>query len=131
MREQTLTFSQQYNTYLTSHYFSNFVNALVLWIKLSLGINPSFSNMTPDPSHASIAVDVVIAFILAMIATLIGVNLIGPVANAVAGALKDSNLTGAANSLTAQITLIFVTVIIIGIVVFLGLFGKMATSATE
>jgi hypothetical protein len=131
MRESNISFSQRYNGYLTQHYFSNFVNALVLYIKLSLGIKPSFSNMTPDPSTAGIAIDVVISFILAMIATLIGVNLIGPVATAVGGALKNGNLTGAANSLTAQITLIFVTVVIVGVVVFLGLFGKMASSASE
>ncbi len=77
---------------------------------------------------ADTAVEVIISFILAMIASLIGVNLIGPVATAVGGALNNKNLTGAANSLTAQITLIFVTVVIVGIVIFLALLGKKAAS---
>jgi|SRR5712692_1019508 len=84
---------------------------------------PTFSNAIADT-----AVEVIISFILAMIASLIGVNLIGPVATAVGGALNNKNLTGAANSLTAQITLIFVTVVIIGIVIFLALLGKKAAS---
>ena len=101
---------------------------------MSFGIGipkPSVINMAPEPNIASVAVDVIVAFILALIASLIGVNLIGPVATAVGGALKNGNLTGAANSLTAQITLIFVTVVILGIVVFLALFGKLAGKQAE
>ena len=77
---------------------------------------------------AQTAVNTIVAFILAMIATIIGVNLIGPVATAVGGALNNKNLTGAANSLTAQITLLFVVVVILGVVVFIAVLGKMASS---
>ena len=111
------------------HYFSNFIASLVQLFYQSFGL-PKISTPTTQLSNAAIAgtaVDVIVAFILALIASLIGVNLIGPVATAVGGALKNGNLTGAANSLTAQITLIFVTVIILGIVVFLALFGKLAS----
>ena len=80
---------------------------------------------------ASTAVNVIVAFILAMIATIIGVNLIGPVATAVGGALKNGNLTGAANSLTAQITLLFVVVVILGVVIFIAILGKMAASESS
>jgi hypothetical protein len=76
---------------------------------------------------AQVAVNTIVAFILAMIATIIGVNLIGPVATAVGGALKNNNLTGAANSLTAQITLLFVVVVILGVVIFIAVLGKMAS----
>lgn len=88
--------------------------------------SPTFINATSE--IASTAIEVIVAFILALIAALIGVNLIGPVATAVGGALNNKNLTGAANSLTAQITLIFVTVVIVGIVIFLALLGKKASS---
>lgn len=77
---------------------------------------------------AATAIEVVVGFILAMIATLIGVNLIGPVATAVGGALKNTNLTGAAKSLTDQITLIFVTLVIIGVVIFLAVLGRKASA---
>ena len=80
---------------------------------------------------AGVAVNTIIAFILAMIATIIGVNLIGPVATAVGGALKNGNLTGAANSLTAQITLLFVVVVILGVVIFIAVLGKMAAGQAE
>ena len=75
---------------------------------------------------AQVAVNTIVSFILAMIATIIGVNLIGPVATAVGGALNNKNLTGAANSLTAQITLLFVVVVILGVVIFIAVLGKMA-----
>lgn len=103
-------------------------------ISTLLGIpSPNIRN-APDPDTGSIvnfSIGVVVAFILAMIATLIGANLIGPVATAVGGALNNKNLTGAANSLTAQVTLIFVTVVIVGVVTFLALFGGLAGSATK
>ena len=88
--------------------------------------SPTFINATSE--LASVAIEVIVAFILALIDALIGVNLIGPVATAVGGALNNKNLTGAANSLTAQITLIFVTVVIIGVVIFLAVLGKKAAS---
>ena len=77
---------------------------------------------------AQVAVNTIVSFILAMIATIIGVNLIGPVATAVGGALNNKNLTGAANSLTAQITLLFVVVVILGVVIFIAVLGKMASA---
>jgi len=89
---------------------------------------PTFSLTNATSAIASTAIEVIVAFILALIAALIGVNLIGPVATAVGGALNNKNLTGAANSLTAQVTLIFVTVVIVGIVIFLALLGKKASS---
>ena len=112
-------------------YFSMYLNAIKQYGS-SLSF-PNFNNkLLQATGHiASTAIDVIVAFILALIAALIGVNLIGPVATAVGGALKNGNLTGAANSLTAQITLIFVTVVILGIVVFLALFGKLAGAQAE
>ena len=130
------SFSAHYATYFAKHYATHFFVMLYVMIYGALlrgfGIPaPSFTNMTPEPNIAATAVDVIVAFILSLIAALIGVNLIGPVATAVGGALNNKNLTGAANSLTAQITLIFVTVIILGIVVFLALFGKLAGKQAE
>jgi hypothetical protein len=119
-----------FNT-LFSFYFTMYITQIKAWRTSKLqafGIPSPFIMMA---NIASTAVDVIVAFILALIASLIGVNLIGPVATAVGGALKNGNLTGAANSLTAQITLIFVTVIILGIVVFLALFGKLAGHQAE
>ena len=89
---------------------------------------PAPHNLIQASAIAGTAVEVIIAFIVAMIAFLIGVNLIGPVATAVGGALNNKNLTGAANSLTAQITLLFVVVVILGVVVFIAVLGKMASS---
>lgn len=80
---------------------------------------------------AQTAVTVIIALIVAMIAFLIGVNLVGPVATAVGGALNNKNLTGAANSLTAQLTLIFVTIVILAGVVFLAVFGNLAAGESK
>ncbi|TLX84225.1 MAG: hypothetical protein E6L04_07400 [Thaumarchaeota archaeon] len=123
-------FNQLYEHYLAV--VIAFRLAIVNYFKSAFGIPmPSFTNMSPEPSIASTAVDVIVAFILALIASLIGVNLIGPVATAVGGALKNGNLTGAANSLTAQITLIFVTVIILGVVVFLAMFGHLAGTQAD
>ena len=87
----------------------------------------TFSNAT---DYIGIAVDVIIAAILAMIATIIGANLIGPVATAVGGALNNKNLTGAANSLTAQLTLLFVVVVILIPVTFIAVFGKIVKTET-
>lgn len=121
-------YSMYMDAYLTKSLIMTIVNAL-------LGLpSPGFTNMAPDPDTGSIvnfSIGVVVAFILAMIATLIGANLIGPVATAVGGALNNKNLTGAANSLTAQVTLIFVTVVIVGVVTFLALFGGLAGAATK
>ena len=120
-------FKEHYTFYITAILTKSLLNAL-------LGIpSPSIRN-APDPDTGSIvnfSIGVVVAFILAMIATLIGANLIGPVATAVGGALNNKNLTGAANSLTAQVTLIFVTVVIVGVVTFLALFGGLAGAATK
>ena len=91
---------------------------------------PTPHNIIQASTIAGTAVEVIIAFIVAMIAFLIGVNLIGPVATAVGGALNNKNLTGAANSLTAQLTLIFVTIVILGGVVFLALLGHRASQET-
>src|SRR5437867_13007336 len=124
------TFSDLYTHYLTL--VIAFRLAVLNYFRMAFGIPmPTFTNMSPEPSIASTAVDVIVAFILALIASLIGVNLIGPVATAVGGALKNGNLTGAANSLTAQITLIFVTVIILGVVVFLAMFGHLAGTQAD
>ena len=79
----------------------------------------------------TVAIVIIITFILALVASLIGVSLISPVATAVGGALKNGNLTGAANSVTAQITLIFVTLVIVGILIFLALFGFLAAAAAH
>jgi hypothetical protein len=88
---------------------------------------PLFGNtFTNAGQYVSTAVSVIIAAILAMIATLIGVQLIGPVATAVGGALNNKNLTGAANSITAQLTLLFVVVILLIPIVFIAVFGKIA-----
>ena len=118
---------QNYALYLTAYLTKSL-------IETALGIpSPNIRN-APDPDTGSIvnfSIGVVVAFILAMIATLIGANLIGPVATAVGGALNNKNLTGAANSLTAQVTLIFVTVVIVGVVTFLALFGGLAGAATK
>jgi hypothetical protein len=81
--------------------------------------------------YIGIAVDVIIAAILAMIATIIGANLIAPVATAVGGALNNKNLTGAANSLTAQLTLLFVVVVILIPVTFIAVFGKIVKTETS
>jgi hypothetical protein len=125
-KSNTTTFNN-----LFSFYFTMYMLQIKSWKTSKLqayGIPTPFIMMA---NIASKAVDVIVAFILALISALIGVNLIGPVATAVGGALKNGNLTGAANSLTAQITLIFVTVIILGIVVFLALFGKLAGHEAE
>ncbi len=87
-----------------------------------------FSNASGAAVYVNIAVEVLIAAILAMITTLIGVQLIGPVATAVGGALKNGNLTGAANSVTAQLTLLFVVVIVLVPIVFIAVFGKIVSS---
>ena len=89
--------------------------------------NNLFSNAV---DHIGVAVDVIIAAILAMISVIIGANLIGPVATAVGGALNNKNLTGAANSLTAQLTLLFVVVVILIPVTFIAVFGKIVKSET-
>ncbi len=88
----------------------------------------NFSNASGAAAYVNIAVEVLIAAILAMITTLIGVQLIGPVATAVGGALKNGNLTGAANSVTAQLTLLFVVVIVLVPIVFIAVFGKIVSS---
>jgi hypothetical protein len=88
----------------------------------------NFSNASGASAYVNIAVEVLIAAILAMITTLIGVQLIGPVATAVGGALKNGNLTGAANSVTAQLTLLFVVVIVLVPIVFIAVFGKIVSS---
>ncbi|SRR6266487_62144 len=88
----------------------------------------NFSNASGAAVYVNIAVEVLIAAILAMITTLIGVQLIGPVATAVGGALKNGNLTGAANSVTAQLTLLFVVVIVLVPIVFIAVFGKIVSS---
>lgn len=128
-------------TYATTIYQMALYTLLYPFTKLLWSVSPHFrrafrSNVgieLPAPHNliqasaiASTAVEVIIAFIVAMIAFLIGVNLIAPVATAVGGALNNKNLTGAANSLTAQLTLIFVTIVILGGVVFLALLGKKA-----
>jgi len=87
-----------------------------------------FSSASGAAVYVNIAVEVLIAAILAMITTLIGVQLIGPVATAVGGALKNGNLTGAANSVTAQLTLLFVVVIVLVPIVFIAVFGKIVSS---
>jgi len=87
-----------------------------------------FSSASGASMYVNIAVEVLIAAILAMITTLIGVQLIGPVATAVGGALKNGNLTGAANSVTAQLTLLFVVVIVLVPIVFIAVFGKIVSS---
>jgi hypothetical protein len=87
-----------------------------------------FSNASGAAVYVNIAVEVLIAAILAMITTLIGVQLIGPVATAVGGALKNGNLTGAANSVTAQLTLLFVVVIVLVPIVFIAVFGKIVSA---
>jgi hypothetical protein len=88
----------------------------------------NFSNASGASAYVNIAVEVLIAAILAMITTLIGVQLIGPVATAVGGALKNGNLTGAANSVTAQLTLLFVVVIVLVPIVFIAVFGKIVSA---
>ncbi len=88
----------------------------------------NFSNASGAAVYVNIAVEVLIAAILAMITTLIGVQLIGPVATAVGGALKNGNLTGAANSVTAQLTLLFVVVIVLVPIVFIAVFGKIVSA---
>lgn len=96
----------------------------------SLGRVPyynSFTNVGGASEYVNVAVEVLIAAILAMITTLIGVQLIGPVATAVGGALKNGNLTGAANSVTAQLTLLFVVVIVLVPIVFIAIFGKIVS----
>jgi hypothetical protein len=105
-----------------------------LMLKNSLPSLPfiSFSNAAGGPSeYVGTAVSVIIAAILAMIATIIGANLIGPVATAVGGALNNKNLTGAANSVTAQLTLLFVVVVILIPIVFIAIFGKIAEHETS
>jgi fatty acid desaturase len=95
---------------------------------------PQLTNMAGEFDIGKVmivAITVIVTFIMALIASLIGVSLISPVATAVGGALKNGNLTGAANSVTAQITLIFVTLVIIGILVFLALFGFLASAAAH
>jgi len=87
-----------------------------------------FSQAGGASVYVNVAVEVLIAAILAMITTIIGANLIGPVATAVGGALKNGNLTGAANSITAQLTLLFVVVIILVPVVFIAVFGKIVST---
>src|ERR1700746_3197708 len=110
--------SLQYSTRLRlflSLLFTNYKSRRVQ-VHNSLGSIPiykSFSNASGASVYVNIAVEVLIAAILAMITTLIGVQLIGPVATAVGGALKNGNLTGAANSVTAQLTLLFVVVIVL------------------
>jgi hypothetical protein len=94
----------------------------------SIPIYKSFSNASGASAYVNIAVEVLIAAILAMITTLIGVQLIGPVATAVGGALKNGNLTGAANSVTAQLTLLFVVVIVLVPIVFIAVFGKIVSA---
>jgi hypothetical protein len=93
---------------------------------------PRFGNtlLNASSDYIGIAVDVIIAAILAMISVIIGANLIGPVATAVGGALNNKNLTGAANSLTAQLTLLFVVVVILIPVTFIAVFGKIVKSET-
>lgn len=91
---------------------------------------PRFGNRLINADYIGVAVDVIIAAILAMIATIIGANLIGPVATAVGGALNNKNLTGAANSLTAQLTLLFVVVVILIPVTFIAVFGKIVKTET-
>lgn len=116
---------------LIVHLFRFYTNSFqVNGFRDSFTIPRPFIN-APEPAVVEFAIGVIIAFILAMIATLIGANLIGPVATAIGGALKNGNLTGAANSLTAQITLIFVTVVIVGVVSFLALFGGLAMKAQK
>lgn len=90
---------------------------------------PSFNVM--NAGIVATGIEVIIAFIIALIAALIGVSLISPVATTVGGALKNGNLTGAANSVTAQITLIFVTLVILGILVFLAMLGHFASREAE
>lgn len=88
-------------------------------------------NLFTNVSTVGTGIEVIITFIIALIAALIGVSLISPVATTVGGALKNGNLTGAANSVTGQITLIFVTVVILGILVFLAVLGKFAAKESE
>jgi predicted small integral membrane protein len=94
----------------------------------TISIRSLFSNASGASAYVNIAVEVLIAAILAMITTLIGVQLIGPVATAVGGALKNGNLTGAANSVTAQLTLLFVVVIVLVPIVFIAVFGKIVSA---
>ncbi len=84
-----------------------------------------------DAGPLQFALGVVFAFILAMVASLIGANLIGSVATSVGGALKNTNLTGAAKDLTSQITLFFVVIVIIGIISFVAILGFLASKAAE
>lgn len=102
-----------------------------LMLRNSLPLKPIFAMASGGPSeYVGTAVSVIIAAILAMIATIIGANLIGPVATAVGGALNNKNLTGAANSVTAQLTLLFVVVVILIPIVFIAIFGKIAEHET-
>lgn len=98
-------------------------------INIGLPLFPWSTRLSNAVDHVGIAVNVLIAAILAMISTIIGVNLIGPVATAVGGALKNGNLTGAANSITAQLTLLFVVIVVLIPVVFIAVFGKIAQEA--
>lgn len=107
--------------------------ATALYIEFSFNLVPINMPVTNlmNASIVATGIQVIIAFIIALIAALIGVSLISPVATTVGGALKNGNLTGAANSVTAQITLIFVTLVILGILVFLAMLGHFASKEAE
>ena len=128
--QPSLQYSRRYS--FLSHFVALFwFNYNLRRVENSIAI-PRFGNKLINASsdYIGIAVDVIIAAILAMISVIIGANLIGPVATAVGGALNNKNLTGAANSLTAQLTLLFVVVVILIPVTFIAVFGKIVKSET-
>jgi hypothetical protein len=65
-------------------------------------------------------VNLIAGLIAVLIFFVIGVNLVPTVANAQAAATSNANVTGAANALTQLVSVIFVALIIIKGVSFMG-----------
>lgn len=65
------------------------------------------------------AMDVMVGFILASVAVLIGINLINPISSIV-----GSSTIRAINTLAGQLTWIFVALVLFGAITFLGILGK-------
>ena len=94
------------------------------WIANSLGIPLKPFINAPDPDIGELIVGVVGAFVVIVV----GVNLVGPTATSVGGAIKSGNVTaiGGLVSILQVTVLIFGIIVLVAAVVFISVISNKA-----